>query len=819
MTSGRELPSGTVTFLFSDIEGSTRLLREIGSECYAMRLREHRELIREVIKAHRGVEFGTEGDAFFIAFARVSDALAAAEAIQAQLADTSISVRIGVHTGEPLVSDGDYVGLDVHKAARICSAANGGQALVSKATHDLAAVELRYLGEHRLKDLAAPEPLFQLGAGDFPPPRTLKRTNLPVQPGPLFGRERELGELSTLVRNNRLVTLTGPGGSGKTRLALALAAELADSYEDGVRWVPLAGVSDPALVLPTIAHAVGASDNLADQLAGKRLLMLLDNLEQVIDAAPLISELLLAAGQLSVIVTSRERLAVSDEQEYPVPPLAEAAATELFIARARQVKPDFMPDEAVLAICRRLDRLPLAIELASTRIKLMTPDQMLARLERRLDLLTGGARDLPARQSTMRATIDWSYDLLSEAERRAFRRLGVFAGSYELEAAEAVCCAHLDELQSLADKSLLRQAEEGRFFLLETTREYALEQLVEAGETDELRRRHADWFLQLARTARDGLRTAGQGLWLARLRAETDNLRAVLAWALEHDIARGVELVEILSSPWGMIGQLAELVDWFERALPWLEALDLERYADALAVYGRALFFSGEHARAGTVLKDSLALFQQREDRSGEARVMNMLASVSWVQGDLAQARALLEQALAIFRRAGDREGTARSLHLLGEELRDRGEFDRAAAMLKEAVAIETDRRDRLAASSTLHSLGDLALDQHDPDAAAAWSHKALAISFELGDERTEAYCLAGFACIAALRGDGFTAAQLWAVVESVESLRGVRLLAPERSRYESYLASLERTPEFAAGKSAGNAVALNDVVQKLLAG
>jgi class 3 adenylate cyclase len=394
------LPTGTVAFLFTDIEGSTRLLERLGSERYGVELELHRERVRRAARAQGGVELGTEGDAFFVAFARASDALHAASEIQEALAEGPIRVRIGIHTGEALMVAGNYVGLDIHKAARICSAAHGGQVVVSQTTRDLAGNGLRELGEYRLKDLTAPERLFQLRGGEFPPLRTLRPTNLPVQPGPLLGRRAELAELMALSETNRLVTLTGAGGSGKTRLALGLAAELSDQYRDGVWWVPLAAVTDPGLMPATIAQSLGARGELREHLAGKRVLLLLDNLEQVVDCGRLIADLLGGLPDLSVIATSRERLAVSFEQVYPVPPLDEVAAEELFVSRARQLAPDFEPDDTVAEICERLDRLPLALELASTRVTLMTTAQMLDRIEQRLDLLSKGKRDAPDRQAT-----------------------------------------------------------------------------------------------------------------------------------------------------------------------------------------------------------------------------------------------------------------------------------------------------------------------------------------------------------------------------------------------------------------------------------
>ena len=405
-----------VTMLFTDVEGSTRLLDGLGPERYAAALLDHRERLRAVAEAHGGVEVGTEGDAFLFVFQGAGDGLAAAGEMQAAIARGPLRVRMGIHSGEVLLADGDYVGMTVHKAARICSAAHGGQVVASDQTRALAGVALRDLGEHRLKDLTAPERLFQLGKEDFPPLRTLRQVNLPVQATPLIGRERELAELVELAGSHRVITLTGTGGTGKTRLALALAAELADSYVDGVWWVRLASVTDPGLVSAGIAAALGAIEDLPTYLSGRALLLVLDNLEQVIDSAPEIGGLLSGAQNCAAIVTSRERLAIAGEQEYPVPPLSRHDAVELFTIRAREVKPGFEPGAAIPAICERLDRLPLALELAATRVKLLSEHQLLIRLEQRLPLLAGGRRGLPERQSTMRAALAWSYDLLSEPE-------------------------------------------------------------------------------------------------------------------------------------------------------------------------------------------------------------------------------------------------------------------------------------------------------------------------------------------------------------------------------------------------------------------
>ena len=455
----RQLPTGTVTFLFTDIEGSTRLLGELGGDGYADALAEHRRVLRDAVAAHAGVEVDTQGDAFFIAFARASDAVSAAAAAQDALAAGPVKARMGIHTGEPVVTDEGYVGMDVHRAARVMAAGHGGQVLISSAARDLLdeRFTLRDLGPHRLKDLSAPQHLFQLGEGEFPPLKTLHQTNLPVQPTPLIGRQVELEQASALLRENRLVTLVGPGGSGKTRLALQLAADAVEDFEDGVFWVPLQAVADPKLVETTIAQTVGASDGVAEFLRGRKTLLLLDNLEHLLDAAPALGELLRETSGVRLLATSREPLKLGGEQRFPVEPLPDTDAVTLFVERARAVDPDFAPSPAVLEICHRLDGLPLALELAAARVSVLSPEDLLSRLDRSLPLLTRGARDAPERQRTLRGTIEWSYELCSAEEQQLFGRLGIFPGSFALEAAEAVCDAALDTAP-VADRQEPRSA-------------------------------------------------------------------------------------------------------------------------------------------------------------------------------------------------------------------------------------------------------------------------------------------------------------------------------------------------------------------------
>ena len=555
----RGLPTGTVTFLFTDVEGSTRLLQEHGP-AYADLLAEHRRVIREAFARHDGVEVDTQGDAFFVAFPRAADAVAAAVEAQRALEPGPIRVRMGIHTGEPLVTDEGYVGIDVHRAARIAASAHGGQIVVSETTRGLleADAPVRDLGEHRLKDLIGAERLFQLGEGDFPPLRTLDATNLPVVSIPLVGRERELEELVALLSNGtRLLTLTGPGGTGKTRLALQVAAELVGSLHDGVFWVSLAGLTDPELLPSEVAQTIGAPDDLTGFLRGRELLLLLDNFEHLLDAAPVVSAVLGACARVRVLVTSRAPLRVAGEHEYRLEPLPQKQAAALFVERARAVGREVAPDATVEEICRRLDGLPLAVELAAARTKLLAPERLLERLDSALAVLTSGARDAPERQRTLRATIEWSYDLLDPSARELFARLSVFSGTFPLEAAEEVCGAELDDLGALVDYSLVKPIGDDRFLMLETIGEYALEQLGERNEEEELRRRHAAFFSALAEQAYEH-RFDAEAEWSARLDSDHDDLRAALDWLLENDPDRALELAGALGWFWLSRGLLRE---------------------------------------------------------------------------------------------------------------------------------------------------------------------------------------------------------------------------------------------------------------------
>jgi predicted ATPase/class 3 adenylate cyclase len=538
-----DLPSGTITLLFADIEGSTALLRELGPERYGAALAEYRRVMREAITTHGGVEVETEGDGFFVVFPTARQATAGAMAAQAGLTDRQLQARMGLHTGEPLIVEGDYTGIDVHRAARICAAGHGGQILMSQSTRDLLerATGIRDVGHHRLKDLGEPVRLYQLGDGDFPALRSLNSTNLPVQLTPLVGRERELDEAGRLLHAHRLVTFTGAGGSGKTRLALQLAADAVEEFPDGVCWVPLQALRDPELVLATITRALGTTDDLVEHLGNKQALIVLDNFEQLLPSASHLGDLLARVPHLKLLVTSREPLHLGAEYTYPVAPLREREAVTLFLERARAGQPDFAYAEGIVEICRRLDCLPLALELAAARVKALSTAELLKRLDRRLPILTGGPRDAPARQRTLRATIAWSYELLTLDEQRLFARLAVFSGGCAIEAAEEICEADLDTIAALIDKNLLRR-EGDRYAMLETIAEYALECLEERGELEELRRRHGEYYLKLARSVERLIRSPQAAKLLDRLERDHGNLQTALAWASHGDPDRSLRL-------------------------------------------------------------------------------------------------------------------------------------------------------------------------------------------------------------------------------------------------------------------------------------
>jgi predicted ATPase/class 3 adenylate cyclase len=763
-----DLPRGTVTFLFTDVEGSTRLLHELGAEEYAAALAEHRRAIRDAFSAHGGVEVDTQGDAFFFAFPTAPGAVEAARVATSALDEGPIRVRVGVHTGTPVLAEEGYVGADVHRAARIAAAGHGGQVLISSSTAGLVGVTgLRDLGEHRFKDLAAPERVYQLGDGEFPPLKSLYRTNLPVPTTPFLGRERELAEVVELVQQDglRVVTLTGPGGTGKTRLALQAAAETSESFPDGTWWVPLAPLRDASAVIPQIAQALGATVALPEHIADKRMLVLLDNLEHLLSAVPAIAGLLSACPNLVVLATSRELLQLQGERAYPVPTLSDADGAHLFVARALAVAGDVSDEAVVGEICRRLDNLPLAVELAAARMRHLTPEGLLERVSKRLDLLKAG-RDADPRQQTLRATIEWSYELLDASERRLFARFSVFAAGSTFEAAETVCDADLETLGSLVDKSLIRRTGD-RFWMLETIREFAAERLDDSGEADAVRRRHAEYFVALGRSA--GL-AADNPLPQRHLLIlpERDNVRVGLAWAFEHgEYELGMRLVVELENFWA-VSTPHEGGEW---AAKFLEAAGdqapAELRARALRVQGGMNNIGGYIERAVELWSQSLEIHRSLGDERGVAIILHRLATPAAATGDWRRARELAEESLAGFHRVGWRKGEPQALSVLADCARAEGDLERARELLEEAAAISKEVGFPWWQAGVLAKIAAVSLELGRAADATPAAQRALSLSSAMQDTRGVVYELALLAEIAAAAGDRVRAGRLWGAMEA----------------------------------------------------
>ncbi len=830
------LPTGTVTFLFTDIEGSTRLLERLGTDAYAGVLQRHHALVRERIVAHAGVEVTTEGDAFFVVFQSALQAVSAAVAVQRALAAepwperVSLRVRMGLHTGEgSLAGDGIYVGLDIHRAARIASAAHGGQVLVSGATRGLieaalpTGVTLLDLGDHQLKDLAHPEHLSQLAIeglpARFPPPRTVDATpsNLPTRMTSFVGRRREIAETRALLESSRLLTLTGPGGTGKTRLALQLASEVLERFPDGVFFVALESITDPPLIAPTIARAVGVQDvggepierRLLDFLARRRLLLVLDNFEQVLTGASVVGDLLRTAPELRVVVTSRATLRVSGEQEYPVPPLGvpdpahlppldaltQYEAVALFMARAGAARPDFVVTNAnapaVAQITARLDGLPLAIELAAARTKLLSPEAMLSRLESRLALLGGGSRDVPARQQTLRAAIEWSHALLDEPGRCLFARLSVFVGGCELDAAEAVCGPStqgrgpldvLTGLSELVDQSLVRQVDSGadaRFRMLETLREFATERLADNGETAELRRRHAAYFTDFVERAEPHFVGDDRATWLDLVEQEHDNLRAAIGWAIERgDAATAFRLVGALWRFWQSRASLGEgsLRAETVLAMP-AEGVDPLLRMRVLDAAGGLAYWKGDMGAARRVYAGSLAIARDSGDRH---RIADALYNLSFTyivpRSDLEEGRRVIEEAAAIYRELGDDAGLLNALWGLGNVYYFGADWERSARYHLEALELARRAHNAFMIGWALHMTGSA--EVRLGRLQAAHDHLSEALRAMLADRETTGIVLVldDFSELANAAGDIRRSARLAGAARKLQDETGTGL-------------------------------------------
>ena len=785
----RELPTGTVTFLFTDIEGSTRLLQKVGGQ-FADILKDHSRIMRAAISAASGVEVGTAGDSFFAAFREPVDGIRAAVRAQRDLAahpwlhGEPVRVRMGLHTGWGELGGDGYVGIDVHRAARIADAAHGGQVLLSDITARLveaalpSGVRLRPLGEHRLKDLANPERLSQLEIdglpSEFPAPRSLEArpNNLPAELTSFVGREAEIAEVERLLKRARLVTLTGTGGSGKTRLAMRVASRLLGSFADGVCFIDLSSITDPAVVASTVAKALGVPEEggrpvleaVKDHLRNREVLIVFDNFEQVVDAAPVVDEILSAAPRAKAIVTSRVALSTRGEQEFEVPPLAPADpaslpdleslrnidAIHLFKDRARAVVPDFQIDErnatAVAAITARLDGLPLAIELAATRMKVLTPQQVLDRLADRFALLSTTSRTLPERQRTLRGAIEWSYELLDEAERRLFARLAIFTGGWTLASADAVCDPAgtgldvVDGVSALVDKSLVRRSLDWnwiRFFMLESIREFGLQKLQESGDRDAMRERHGVHYLALALEAEPHLVAEDQVEWLDRCDVEHGNIREALRWAIETDRAdQAQEAAGALWRFWQQRGHLAEGGRWFAEvlALPSGKGATAAR-AKALIGAGGIAWWQRDRESARRFYSEAVDVARRLGDAAGIAEALYNQAFV--VAGDdIDAATRLTDEALEHFREVGDEQGVAKTLTMLVIRDAQAGQWARVAACVEEAVAILRRIGDRLNLAFDLVWLGFAYGRLRRVDDARSAALEALRL-FEAGDNAT----------------------------------------------------------------------------------
>jgi predicted ATPase/class 3 adenylate cyclase len=878
------LPTGTITFLFTDVEGSTKLW-ERNPEAMSKALSHHDELIRNAVEAHDGFVFKTVGDAFYVAFSPAAEAVEASLDAQKFLLSEEweetgpLKVRMALHTGTAEERDGDYFGPTINRVARLLSAGHGGQVLLSLSTQELVRDQLplgaglRDLGVRRLKDVLGPEHIFQLTAPDlpasFPPLNTLevRQNNLPIQPTPLLGREREVAEIVDLLRREdvRLLTLTGTGGTGKTRLALQSAAELIDEFEDGLFFVALAPVSDPHLVASTLAGALAVSESagrvfkedLKDYLSDKELLLILDNFEQVVDTAPFVGELLSSCPALKVLVTSRISLRIYGEHEYAVrplelpdpghlPPLEELRqyeAIRLFIERAHAVNTHFSLTKenapAVAEICTRLDGLPLAIELAAARIKLLSPQAICSRLGNPLKFLTGGARDLPERQRTLRGAIAWSYTLLDESEQALFARLSVFSGGSALEAVEVVCDAEgdlfidvLEGLSSLVDKSLLRQeegVEEPRFVMLETIREYARERLELSGNAEEIRRMHAEYFLALAEQGASEQQGPEEAAWLEGLDLEHDNMRAALSWLLGSEEAEpALRLSGALWRFWWMRGHYSEGRRWLEEALAkdgrpsalrakalegvgWLadDQGDIDRAVAAaeeglslsarvkiessvtasfLRMLGSAAYVHGNHEQAARLYEESLALSREARDERGVASSLLQLGNVSGDRGNHEGAKTFYEEGLALSRKLDDKALLASALISVGAEFLLQGDHERGAMLNEEAAALYRERGNRGHLQYALDNLGWAALMRGDQHQAEGLHRESLELSRQLGDKLVAAEALEGLACSASARGEAERVARLFGAAEALREAVGYRQEPREHALREPYL-------------------------------
>jgi predicted ATPase/class 3 adenylate cyclase len=853
--------------LFSDIEGSTALLKRLGDR-YGEALSAQRALVRAAVSASRGHEMGTEGDSFFVVFETAGDAVGCCLSAQRALAaydwpdHVPVRVRMGLHSGEPLRHEDGYIGLEVHRAARIAATAHGGQVVLSDATRLLgqsklpAGVSARDLGFHRLKDIDEPERIYQLvGAGlqdDFPPLKSLgTQTSLPAPTTPLVGRERELEQLCAAITRPdvRLVTLTGTGGVGKTRLALAAAASLAGSFPHGVFFIALAAVHDPEIMWKTLAESLGVSGEgptaaaVTAYLGDRRALLVLDNLEQLDGAAEVVAELLASSSGVAVLATSRRPLHLPGEHEQQVPALglpgdaevetvAASGAVRLFTQQADMVRPGFTLNESnaadIAAICGRLDGLPLAIELAASRVKLLAPKALLARLDQSLGL-AGVDAGRPVRQQTLRNLVAWSYDLLAPDVADVFRRMSVFAGGCDLDALAAVAVAgpdegdHHDALQlasDLMDVSLITVSEgadgEPRLGMLETIRQYALERLEHAGDLDDTRRRQALHYAEFAERAYQQLTSAGPEHLeaLDRLEGEHDNLRAALAWTLDPSAeddgrtAVGLRLVLALALFWYRHGYLAEGRRWLERAIELTAEDGGAPLAQVAHWLGVLLQQKGETQGALKFLERSLAIWRDLGDRDEQARELNSLGITQHHLGELNVARSLLEESAAIAREVGSDFRLAAALTNLGQLESDAGDFDRATEVLEEALALDEKQGDMLGVALDQQSLAGVSLRAGRPGEALGLLSGMFDYVVRCGDAVLLATTLEMSAAMVAQLGQSLLAARLTGAAEGIRQRLGVPIQEPDLlDRFLAPARAAVAPEEWLQGLASGRAV------------
>jgi predicted ATPase/class 3 adenylate cyclase len=870
------LPFGTVTFLFTDIEGSTELLERLGDRRYAEVLAAHQRLLREAFAKGNGHEVDTQGDAFLVAFQRARDALATAVAAQQSLMKhpwpdgASLQVRMGLHTGEPISKMDRYVGLDVHRVARIGAAGHGGQILLSQTTESLAAgdllpgVSLRDLGTYRLKDLREPEHLFQVMHPDLPTdfPRLkslgVLPTNLPRQLTSFIGREREKAEVRRLLATTRFLTLTGSGGAGKTRLALQVTAEALEEFRDGAWLVELAVLSDPSLVPNAVASALGVpeqpgrvlTETLADFLRGKSVLVILDNCEHLVAAcAHLTDALLRACPNLIILATSREALGVTGETTWRVPSLSAPdpqrlpslerfvryEAVRLFIDRAVASEPQFAVTmsnaPAVAQVCYRLDGIPLAIELAAARVKVLAVEQIATRLDDRFRLLTRGSRTAMPRHQTLRAAMDWSHDLLSPKERAVLRRLSVFAGGWTLEAAEAVCAGKgikehdiLDLLTQLVDKSLVSTEAFGgavRYRMPETIRQYAQDRLLTSGEAAEIRTGHRAWYVGLAERAEARFHGPEETMWLGRLEAEHDNLRAALGWSTtEEDAEIRVRLAAALYRFWTYHTHWAEGRKWLETALA--GSRDIKSVSRVRALYGEGLLVrrQRDYGRAMALFDESLTLARELGDLTGIAMALMGRGLVTMGQGDFDAATALFEESLELSRKMEDKWLMAVVLVQMGVVAQRKSEHAKSLALCEEGLAIFRTLGIKHWIAWSLRFTGHAVRLQRDLEQAEGLYRESLALFGETGDKWVATECVEGLALIASARANTERALRLLGAAEAARETFGITMPRPKAGEQEHFWAAIRERPEgtaCAAAWAEGRAMTLEQAIEYAL--